>query len=137
MTTRSEADVVALQTVPERDSLLAVATSGKQIPFPVQRAFLVRADADAVKRGEHAHRRLHQFMICVAGEVEVTIDDGAHRRSHVLDSIAHGLHVPPLVWAEQCYRRKGTVLLVLCDAPYEEGDYIRDYDEFLRLRRGG
>ena len=132
-----KAEVVQLQRLPAHDSLLAIATSGVQIPFPVQRAFLVRADAEGVKRGEHAHRRLHQFMICVTGEVEVTTDDGAQRRNCVLSSMAHGLHVPPGVWAEQCYRRKGTVLLVLCDAPYEESDYIRDYDEFLRLRRGG
>jgi UDP-2-acetamido-3-amino-2,3-dideoxy-glucuronate N-acetyltransferase len=135
MANQTEADVVALQAVPEHDSLLAVATSGKQIPFAVQRAFLVRADEDGVKRGEHAHRRLHQFMICVAGEVEVVVDNGAQRRSHVLNSIERGLHVPPGVWAQQSYR-KGAVLLVLCDAPYEESDYIRDYDEFIHMRRG-
>jgi dTDP-4-dehydrorhamnose 3,5-epimerase-like enzyme len=122
--------------MPEHDSLLAVATCGPHIPFAVQRAFLVRADADGVKRGEHAHRRLHQFLICVSGEVEVIVDDGSQKHRHVLNSIDRGLHVPPGVWAEQFYGRSGTVLLVLCDAPYDEDDYVRDYDEFARQRRG-
>jgi dTDP-4-dehydrorhamnose 3,5-epimerase-like enzyme len=137
MTDRSEADVVELQTLPEHDSLLAVATCGTQIPFPVRRAFLVRADADGVKRGEHAHRRLHQFLICVAGEVEVLVDNGSEKQRHLLNSMERGLHVPPFVWAEQFYRRKGTVLLVLCDAPYDESDYVRDYGDFIRMRRDG
>jgi len=136
MTDRSEAEIVELQCLPEHDSLLTVATCGAQIPFTVQRAFLVRADADGVKRGEHAHRRLHQFLICVSGEIEVIVDDGLQKRRHVLNSVGRGLHVPPGVWAEQFYRKSGTVLLVLCDAPYDEGDYMRDYNEFAGLRRG-
>jgi hypothetical protein len=103
------------------------------LPFAIVRLFFVRAAAGA-QRGMHAHRRCSQFMMCVSGAIEVTCDDGEAKRTLVLDRPNLGLLVPPSIWATEIYRETGSVLAVACDRPYEQDDYIHDYDEFRRYR---
>jgi mannose-6-phosphate isomerase-like protein (cupin superfamily) len=114
-------------------SRLAVFENGRQVPFAVDRVFLIHADR-ATKRGNHAHRRCSQALICVSGTCEVTVDDGRTRKKIVLSGPDRGVLVPAGIWAEQSYKTPGTILMVLCDLRYDEGDYIRDYDAFLRYR---
>ncbi len=103
------------------------------LPFPIVRLFFVSA-MEGAKRGMHAHKRCSQFMICTSGEIEVICDDGDAARSFMLDRLNLGLLVPPGIWATEVYRTPGSVLTVACDRPYEEDDYIRDYDVFQRYR---
>jgi dTDP-4-dehydrorhamnose 3,5-epimerase-like enzyme len=105
----------------------------EHLPFAIVRLFFVRAAAGA-RRGMHAHRRCSQFMMCVNGAIEVTCDDGKAKRTLGLDRPNLGVLVPPSIWATETYREAGSVLAVACDRPYEQDDYIRDYDEFRRYR---
>ena len=84
-------------------------------------------------RGEHAHRELHQFLICLKGQCTVAVDDGHHRDEVVLDRPNVGLHLPPMIWASQYQYSPDAVLLVLASDVYKAEDYIRDYDEYLAL----
>jgi len=104
------------------------------LPIEIQRVFVVSANA-GVTRGKHAHKQLTQVLACVHGECKVICDDGESRREFVLSGINQVLRIPPGIWAEQDYTQEGTVLMVLCDLPYDESDYIRIYDEFLQYRR--
>lgn len=106
---------------------------GADIPFPIARLFFVRASTGA-RRGMHAHRRCGQFMICMSGAIEVVCYDGEAKQSWLLDRPNVGLLVPPSIWATQTYRMPGSMLVVACDRPYEEDDYIRDQDAFLKYR---
>ena len=117
------------------NGLLTVATRGVEVPFDIERVFTISEAAPGERRGHHAHKQLHQFLICTSGRTEVVLDDADERITVVLDSPRTGLHVPPGIWAEQTYLVSGTVLTVLCDAPYDEADYIRDHDEFVRWRK--
>ena len=83
-------------------------------------------------RGEHAHRRLHQFLVCVKGSCSVVVDDGKAREELFLDRADVGLYVPPMIWTTQYKYSQDAVLLVLASAAYDPDDYIRDYDEFLQ-----
>ncbi len=103
------------------------------LPFAITRLFFVSA-VQGAKRGMHAHRLCSQFMICTSGEVEVICDDGETSRSFALDRPNLGLLVPPGIWATEIYRAPGSVLTVACDRPYEEDDYIRDYETFRQYR---
>ena len=113
---------------------VVVAEMGASVPFPIARMFTVSASLDAV-RGEHAHRRCSQFMVCVSGAVEVTCDDGRSKRTFALDRSNLALLVPPSIWNIITFRSAGAVLAVLCDRVYEEADYIRAYPEFLAYRK--
>lgn len=112
---------------------LVHATVAGEIPFEVKRIFFVYAVPTRKVRGEHAHRALHQLLICVHGSCHVLVDDGLHRDEVILDDPAIGLHIPPMVWAVQYKYSQDAVLAVLASAPYDPDDYIRDYDEYLKL----
>ncbi|MBK6510569.1 MAG: WxcM-like domain-containing protein [Haliea sp.] len=113
---------------------LSVGEIGQQIPFEVLRYFLVFDVPSAETRGEHAHRECHQFLVCVAGEVAVVADDGKKRQEFRLDRPNLGIHLPPMTWGVQYKYSADAVLLVLASRHYSAADYIRDYDEFLRLK---
>jgi len=106
---------------------------GDQLPFEVKRYFLVYSVASKEIRGEHAHRSLHQFLICVHGRCHVVADDGANRQEFVLDNPTIGIHLPPMVWGIQYKYSEDAVLLVLASDKYDPASYIRDYSEFLDL----
>ena len=112
---------------------LAVAEFGRHVPFPVRRSFFVYDVPSRETRGEHAHRRCHQFLVCLRGSCAVVADDGKARQEFVLDSPALGLHLPPLVWGVQYKYSPDALLAVFASDPYDPADYIRDYDEFLRV----
>ena len=106
-----------------------------QLPFLPKRYFLVFAVPGQEVRGEHAHRRCHQFLVCASGSVTVLVDDGTTREEIVLDRPDVGLYVPPMIWSVQNRYSSGALLLVLASDPYDPADYIRDYDEFLSAVR--
>ncbi|HJQ67360.1 MAG TPA: WxcM-like domain-containing protein [Blastocatellia bacterium] len=102
------------------------------LPFVPRRYFIIFKVPSKEVRGEHAHRRLHQFLICVKGSCSVVVDDGSTRGELLLDSPEVGLHVPPMTWTTQYKYSEDAVLLVLASDVYEPEDYIRDYDEFMQ-----
>ena len=116
---------------------LCVAEVGQDLPFVVQRSFLIYNVPNAELRGEHAHLRCHQFLMAVRGSVRVMVDDGRQREEFVLDRPNLGLHLPPMVWGTQYRYSEGAVLLVLASEPYDPQDYIRDYQAFLAQVRAG
>ena len=115
---------------------LSFAEIEQHIPFAPQRYFLIFDVPSREVRGEHAHKTLHQFLVCVKGSVSVALDDGKHRDEILLDSPTVGLHIPPMVWGVQYKYSADAILLVLASDVYAADDYIRDYDEFLRLAKG-
>jgi acetyltransferase-like isoleucine patch superfamily enzyme/dTDP-4-dehydrorhamnose 3,5-epimerase-like enzyme len=112
---------------------LAVAEMGQKLPFAPRRVFFVYGVPTREVRGEHAHRELQQLLVCVHGECSVVLDDGEKREELRLDSPRRGLYIPPLVWGTQYKFSPDAVLAVLASAEYAPADYVRDYEEFVRL----
>jgi len=75
------------------------------------------------------------LMLCVTGGLDVTCDNANGRKTFSLDSPEKALLVPSGLWVEIRFKQNESVLIVLCDRVYEEGDYIRDYAEFLAFRK--
>jgi UDP-2-acetamido-3-amino-2,3-dideoxy-glucuronate N-acetyltransferase len=131
---------VTLHRLPQVDDLrgnLSFGEIGKQVPFEVKRYFLVYGVASKEIRGEHAHRELHQFLICTHGRCRVVADDGTNRQEFLLDAPSIGLHIAPMVWATQYQYSEDAVLLVLASQWYSPESYIRDYARFLEIVRTG
>lgn len=112
--------------------VLSFGEYSNHLPFLPKRYFLIYDVPSKEVRGEHAHKRLDQFLICVKGACSVVLDDGIDSVEVRLDSPEYGLHIPPMVWAVQYKYTKDAVLLVLASDVYDESDYIRKYDEFIR-----
>ncbi len=125
--------VSQVKNFPSPEADLAVFEEGGNVPFAVRRVFTIHAH-EAARRGRHAHRECGQYLICLAGACEVSVDDGNARKTIILIGPEQGLYMPPSIWGEQNYLEAGTILMVLCDRNYDEADYIRDYDAFLAYR---
>jgi UDP-2-acetamido-3-amino-2,3-dideoxy-glucuronate N-acetyltransferase len=107
------------------------------LPFEPRRVFVVYDVPSESVRGEHAHRTCGQFLVCLRGSVRCLVDDGTTREDVQLSTPDVGLYVPPMIWGTQWKYSEDAILLVLASHPYEAGDYIRDYEEFLaELSRG-
>jgi len=112
---------------------LSVGEFNKAIPFNAERYFVVFNVPGKDVRGEHAHKKCHQFLICVKGHLNVMVDDGTHREEYLLNRPNLGLYVAPMVWAVQYKYSEDAVLLVFASDLYDSEDYIREYDAFLML----
>ena len=126
---------VQLQSLPEAIDMrgsLSVAEVGRQLPFMVQRMFMVYRVPSQETRGEHAHRQCHQFLVAASGSLRVMADDGQSRQEFALDRPTLGLYLPPMTWGVQYRYSPDAVLLVLASHAYDPADYIRDYEQFRR-----
>lgn len=122
-----------LRTITDtRGGLLPLDLPG-DLPFVPQRVFFVHGVPSKEVRGEHAHRRCEQFLICLTGSVSCIVDDGSTRREYTLDDPSKALHMPPMTWGTQYNYSEDAVLAVFASRPYEDADYIRDYEEFRAL----
>lgn len=109
---------------------LAYAEAGTHVPFPISRVFFVYAVPGEAVRGGHAHRRLEQAVFCLNGQLELDLSDGRRRRRVRLAEPHTGIYLPPMIWHDLGGFAAGTVYLVLGSEPFDEADYIRDYDEY-------
>lgn len=112
---------------------LTVGEFGKTIPFEAKRFFMVFQVPLVEVRGEHAHKKCHQFLICTRGKMSAIADDGFNRQEFVLDRPDLGLYLPPTVWGVQYKYSPDAVLLVFASHYYDGADYIRDYSEFRQF----
>lgn len=113
---------------------LTFVESDHQIPFAIQRVFYLYDVPTGEDRGAHAHKQLHQFLICLHGSFDVMLDDGTNKTRVHLNRPWQGLHVPPMIWAAEQNFDPGSLCLVLASAPYDESDYYRDYGQFLAAK---
>ncbi|MGJ0387703.1 sugar 3,4-ketoisomerase [Microbacterium sp. CGR1] len=125
--------ITPLRTVSDiRGDLLPIDLPG-DLPFTPQRVFFVHGVPSKEVRGEHAHRQCEQFLVCISGSVSCIVDDGSTRHEYVLNDPSMGLHMPPMTWGTQYDYSADAVLVVFASRPYEDADYIRDYEEFRTL----
>ena len=111
---------------------LTVVQSLETIPFDIKRVFYLYDIPGGEARGAHAHKACHQFLVAASGSFEVVLDDGHEKRTVYLNRPFKGLHIPPGIWAAEQEFSSGAVCLVLASEPYEETDYIRDYEDYLK-----
>ena len=130
----NQKDLIELPLYEDNRGSLVVIEGEDNVPFSIKRVFIVNANVGET-RGDHAHKKCSQFMVCASGKIEVICSDGVNDIRYLLDSPSHGLHVPPGIWAKEQYLTDDAVLTVLCDRHYEKDDYINDYEEFLKFQR--
>jgi dTDP-4-dehydrorhamnose 3,5-epimerase-like enzyme len=115
----------------ERGSLVAL-EGNKNVPFDIKRVYYIFGTKEGVSRGFHAHQNLKQVVVCVTGSCRFILDNGSKKEEVVLDSPSKGLVVDKMIWREMYDFSDDCVLIVLANEHYDESDYIRVYDEFLK-----
>lgn len=113
---------------------ISVAELSENIPFEIKRVYWTYYTPQDVTRGGHAHYDLEQVIVAVAGTITFTTEDlQGNKEEFVLDSPDKGLYIPKLIWRDIKFSHSA-VLLCLASEKYIEIDYIRNYDDFIKLR---
>lgn len=115
----------------ERGQLVAL-EEFKDIPFQIKRVYYMYDTVAEVVRGHHAHKTLEQILICIHGSCKIKLDNGKETKVVPLEKPYEGLYVANYMWREMYDFSSDAVLMVLASELYDESDYIRDYDEFLK-----
>lgn len=103
------------------------------IPFEIKRVYYMYDTGKGVVRGYHAHKTLEQILICIHGSCKILLDNGKEKKTVFLEKPYEGLYVPNNMWREMYDFSEDAVLMCLASEVYNEEDYIRDYDEFLKF----
>ncbi len=103
------------------------------IPFRIKRVYYMYDTIPDVVRGKHAHKNLQQILVCIHGSCKIRLDNGREKKVVALEKPYEGLYVANDMWREMFDFSEDAVLLVFASELYDESDYIRDYDEFLKF----
>jgi WxcM-like, C-terminal. len=133
-TTVYDCSVIELDKHHHEKGNITVVENGNTVPFHVKRSYYLYDVPGGASRGGHAHRELRQLIIAASGSFDVTLDDGQLKRTFKLNRPYQGLLVVPGIWRELDDFSSGSVCLVLASMVYEESDYIRNYEDFLKIK---
>ena len=103
------------------------------VPFEIKRVYYLFDTKENVTRGLHAHKDLQQVLICISGSCKIKLDNGNQSETFLLNKKEQGLYIDSMIWREMSEFSPDCVLLVLASKPYDESDYIRNYDDFLKI----
>lgn len=124
--------MIPLQQHGDTRGFLIALEEQRNIPFSVKRVYYMFDTKQGVRRGFHAHKMTQQIAIAVKGSCSFHMDNGASTSEVVLADPAQGLLIEPHVWHEMYDFSDDCILMVLANDFYDESDYIRNYDEFMR-----
>ena len=105
--------------------------SGVEVPFEIKRVYYLYDVPSGESRGGHGHKELRQLIVAASGSFDVIVNDGKVKRTFTLSRPNTGLLMPPGLWRELDNFSSGSICLVLASLPYDEKDYLRDYQTYL------
>ena len=134
MTTLQDISLINLPVVEDARGNLAYIQPGI-LPFDFKRVYYLFDVPSSAFRGGHSHRVQQEVLIALSGSFEVIVNDGANKKSFLLNKPNRGLHLPKGIWRTLENFSSGAVCLVFASDVFEESDYIRDYDTFLNSKK--
>ena len=128
-----DCSVIDVSKIHNKAGNISVVENGENIPFNVKRIYYLYDVPSGETRGGHAHYELEQFIIAASGSFDVILNDGKNKKRVMLNRPDLALHIVPGLWRELDNFSSGSICMVLASHIFEEKDYIRDYDEYLKL----
>lgn len=131
-----QCNILNLPKISDTRGNLTFVEAGNHIPFDIKRVYYLYDVPGGAERGGHGHKELHQLIIAISGSFDVVLDDGYKKQRFHLNRSYNGLYVCPMIWRELDNFSSGSVCMVLASNLYDEDDYYRDYDSFIKAVRG-
>lgn len=128
----NQCKIIELPKISDPRGNLSVIEGGEHVPFDIKRVYYLYDVPGGAERGGHAHKALNQLIIAMSGSFDVLLDDGYEKKRFHLNRSYFGLYVCPMIWRELDNFSSGSVCMVLASNHYDENDYYRDYEEFLK-----
>lgn len=133
MTLQEKCPILSFADLGDERGKLVVIEGGQAIPFDIKRVFYIYGSDATVVRGQHANLESEFVLINVAGKSKVRITDGSEEMIVDLDKPMTGVYIPKMIWKDMYDFSADSVLLVLANTHYDGSEYIRDYDEYLKM----
>lgn len=133
--TIQEAKIIELPKFLDRRGNLSIIEEMKNIPFKIERTYWIYDVPGGESRGGHAYRENQEFIVALSGSFDVVLNNGNEEKVFALNRSFYGLYVPKGMWRQMRNFSTNSLALVLSSTRYDEADYIRDYQEFLKLKQ--
>ena len=137
MKTINDCRIIDLPKFLDTRGNLSFAENFKQIPFEIKRTYWLYDVPGGESHGGHAYRENEEFIIALSGSFNVALDDGKERKVFSLNRSYYGLYVPKGLWREMENFSTNAFALEFGSSPYDENDYVRDYQQFLKMKTDG
>jgi len=137
MTTVNECRIIDLPKILDVRGNLSFAENYKQIPFEIKRTYWLYDVPGGECRGGHAYKENEEFIVALSGSFDVVLDDGKERKVFSLNRSYYGLYVPKGLWREMENFSTNALALEFASTHFDEGDYVYDYDQFLKMKAHG
>lgn len=128
-------NVIELNKIQNRAGNITVIQEDLNFPFGIKRVYYLYDVPGGADRGGHAHKELQQLIIAASGSFDVILDDGKNKKIVQLNRPYYGLLVVPGIWRELTSFSSGAICMVLASTLYDQNDYIRDYEKFLKFKQ--
>ena len=129
-----EVKIIQLSKYLDARGNLSVIEEMKDIPFKIERVYWIYDVPGGEHRGGHAYKENQEFIVAMSGSFDVVLDDGNIKQTFQLNRSYYGLFVPKGYWREMDNFSTNSLALVLSSTKYDVDDYIRDYDEFKKIK---
>lgn len=133
----NEPQIIELPKFLDARGNLSFVEQENHIPFAIKRTYWLYDVPGGECRGGHAYKENQEFIVALSGSFDVILDDGKEKRLFTLNRSYYGLYVPKGVWREMENFSTNSLALILSSTDYDADDYVRDYDEFLKLKHDG
>lgn len=128
--------IIKIKTIQtEKEGMLSFFEGTHSFPFPIKRVYYIHHVPAGAKRGAHAHKTLQQMIFCPYGSITLFLSDGEQGEEILLETPDTGIVLFPGIWRDMRWNIDNSVLCVAASDYYDENDYIRDYDEYLKYRK--
>lgn len=125
--------IIQLPKVSDPRGNLSVIEELKEIPFKIERTYWIYDVPGGEQRGGHAYKENQEFIVALSGSFDVVLDDGKTKKSFSLNRSYYGLYVPKGMWRVMENFSTNSLALVLSSTRFDKDDYMRDYQEFLKM----
>lgn len=129
--------IIKLGKIRDKRGNLSVIQAGKTLPFDIMRTYWVYDVPGGEHRGGHAYRKSMEMIIALSGSFDIQTHDGEQATTYRLERCDRALYIPAGTWRRLCNFATNSTALVIASTPYSPKDYIRNFDEFLQLKKNG
>lgn len=133
MTLQEKCPILFFKDLGDERGKLVVIEGGEAVPFDIKRVFYIYGSDSTVVRGQHANKKSEFVLINVAGKSKVKITDGKESMVVELDKPMMGVYLPPMIWKDMYDFSEDSVLLCLASTHYDGEEYVRKYEDFLKI----
>ena len=132
--TIADCKIIELPKIMDPRGNLTFVEGENHIPFDIKRVYWIYDVPGGEVRGGHAYNELYEVIVALSGSFDIVLDDGKNKKKFSLNRSYYGLYVPKKIWRSLENFSTNSLSFIFASKKYDKNDYVRDYDEFLKIK---